>query len=91
MINAVRSFLRFVFDERFVSIPELDLVKVVENESNCKSPILFCSAPGHDASSKIEQLARKLNKRFLSIAIGSSEGFELVEKNFPQKIKSGEW
>jgi dynein heavy chain 1 len=91
MVNSVKSFLRHVFDDRFVSIPELDLVKVIESESNCKSPILFCSAPGHDASSKIEQLARKLNKRFLSIAIGSSEGFELVEKNFPTKIKTGEW
>ena len=64
--------------------------KVIEKETNCKSPILFCSAPGHDASSKIEALAGKLNKKFLAIAIGSSEGFDLVEKNFPQKIRLGE-
>jgi dynein heavy chain 1, cytosolic len=91
MLNAVKNFLRYVFDDRFITIPELDLVKVIESESNCKSPILFCSTPGHDASSKIEALARKLNKKFLAIAIGSSEGFDLVEKNFPQKIKTGEW
>ena len=91
MMNSLSSFLKFVFNEQFVAIPELDLVKVITNETHCKSPILFCSAPGHDASSKIEQLARQLNKKFLSIAIGSSEGFELVEKNFPNKIKSGEW
>jgi len=91
MLNCLKNFVKLVFNERFVSIPELDLVKVVENESHAKSPILFCSAPGFDASSKIEQLAKKLNKRFLAIALGSSEGFELVEKNFPQKIRSGEW
>ena len=91
MMNTVTSFLKLIFNDEFVTIPELDLVKVVDHETNCKSPILFCSAPGHDASSKIEQLARTLNKRFLSIAIGSSEGFELVEKNWPNKIKSGEW
>jgi dynein heavy chain 1 len=80
-------FLKEVFDEEFVAIPELDLVKVVQEETNCKSPILFCSAPGFDASSKIEALARSLNKKFLSIAIGSSEGFELVEKKFPKQNK----
>jgi len=67
------------------------LTKIIETETNCKSPILFCSAPGHDASNKIEQLARKLNKRFMSIAIGSSEGFDLVEKNLPTKARAGEW
>ena len=91
MLSTIDLFLKEVFDEEFVQIPELDLVKVVQEETNCKSPILFCSAPGFDASSKIESLARSLNKKFLSIAIGSSEGFELVEKNFPNKIKSGEW
>jgi dynein heavy chain 1 len=91
MTTSVKQFLKLVFDERFATIPELDLEKVIEKETNCKSPILFCSAPGHDASSKIEALARKLNKKFLAIAIGSSEGFDLVEKNFPQKIRSGEW
>ena len=91
MMTKIYSFLKEIFNEEFVTIPELDLVKVVQEESNCKSPILFCSAPGFDASTKIESLARQLNKKFLSIAIGSNEGFELVEKNFPNKIKSGEW
>ena len=91
MMNSIQSFLKDVFSEELVNIPELDLVKVIKEETNCKMPILFCSAPGFDASTKIESLARQLNKKFLSIAIGSSEGFELVEKNWASKIKSGEW
>ena len=91
MLNSIQSFLKEVFNEELVNIPELDLVKVIKDETNCKMPILFCSAPGFDASTKIESLARQLNKNFLSIAIGSSEGFELVEKNWASKIKSGEW
>ena len=91
MLNSIQSFLKEVFNEELVNIPELDLVKVIKDETNCKMPILFCSAPGFDASTKIELLARQLNKKFLSIAIGSSEGFELVEKNWASKIKSGEW
>jgi dynein heavy chain 1 len=91
MINSVKTFLRFVFDDRFVSIPELDLVNIIENETDAKCPILLCSTPGHDASNKIELLARKLNKRIKAIAIGSLKGFDLVEKNFHNKIKAGEW
>jgi len=91
MMNCINQLLKDIFDEEFVTIPELDLLKVIKDETSCKTPILFCSAPGFDASTKIESLARQLNKKFLSIAIGSSEGFELVEKNWANKIKSGEW
>ena len=91
MMNSIQSLLKDIFNEEFISIPELDLAKAIKEETNCKSPILFCSAPGFDASTKIESLARQLNKKFLSIAIGSSEGFELVEKNWTTKIKSGDW
>ena len=91
MMSCVHNLLKDVFDEEFINIPELDLVKVIKDETKCKMPILFCSAPGFDASTKIESLARQLNKKFLSIAIGSSEGFELVEKNWANKIKTGEW
>ncbi len=90
-MNSIRNFIKLVFDDKFFSNSELDLSKIIEIESNCKSPILFCSAPGHDASGKIESLAKKLNKRFMSIAIGSSEGFDLVEKNLPTKTRTGEW
>ena len=91
MMNSIQTVLKDIFNEEFISIPELDLAKAVKEETNCKSPILFCSAPGFDASTKIESLARQLNKKFLSIAIGSSEGFELVDKNWNMKIKSGDW
>ena len=91
MMSSIQGLLRDIFSQEFITIPELDLAKAIKDETNSKMPILFCSAPGFDASTKIESLARQLNKKFLSIAIGSSEGFELVEKNWTTKIKSGEW
>ena len=80
MMNTVLKFVKDTFYEQFITIPELDLIKVIKDKINCKNPILFCIIPGFDASTKIESLARQLNKKFLSVAIGSSEGFELVEK-----------
>ena len=91
MMNSVNNFINLLFGNEFLDIPELDLKKIVEVETHSKSPILLCSAPGFDASTKIERLAKSLNKRYLPIAIGSQEGFDQVDKHFPIKIKSGDW
>jgi len=91
MMNTVKTSISKIFNDRFVDIPELDLMKVIEKETFAKMPIVFISAPGHDASGKIELIAKKINKKSMAIAIGSSEGFDLVEKNFVNKMKAGEW
>jgi len=44
---------------------------VVEQDSNEKSPILMCSAPGFDPSFKVEQLSKECNVKLLSVALGS--------------------
>ena len=49
MMNSIQTVLKDIFNEEFISIPELDLAKAIKDETNCKSPILFCSAPGFDA------------------------------------------
>ena len=36
------------------------------------TPILMCSVPGYDASSRVDDLAAELNKQITSIAIGMS-------------------
>lgn len=50
---------------------ELDLGGIIENEINCKTPILMCSVPGYDASGRIDDLATELNKPITAIAIGA--------------------
>lgn len=41
-------------------------------------PVLMCALPGYDASTRVVDVATQLNVKLTSIAIGSSEGFELV-------------
>lgn len=50
--------------------------QLVEKDTNSKSPVLLCSAPGFDPSYKVEALAKEMNSRLVSVAIGSQEGFE---------------
>jgi dynein heavy chain 1 len=57
------------------------LKEIVENDSNAKSPILLCSAPGFDPSFKVESLAKEQNIKLISVALGSAEGFEIAEKS----------
>lgn len=63
----------------------------MEKESNCKSPLLLVSAPGFDASYKVDELAKLLNKKYTAVAIGSPEAFELVDKAIKAAAKNGTW
>lgn len=78
-ISAVKTFVGKVLGEQVLNIGDLDLMKIVEKESNAKSPLLLVSAPGFDASYKVDMLAKQANKKYTSVAIGSPEAFGLVD------------
>ena len=40
-----------------------------------KNPIMLVSAPGFDASYKVEMLAKQVNKKYTAVAMGSPEAF----------------
>lgn len=62
--------------DKFMDDIQIDMRAVFEKESNCKSPILMCSAPGFDPSYKVDVLAKEMGVRTISVAIGSQEGFD---------------
>lgn len=69
-----QEFVKKVIGE--IGDSDVDLGKIVEKESNSKSPILLVSAPGFDASYKVDNLAKSMSKKYTSVAIGSPEAFE---------------
>lgn len=74
-----------------MNVGEVDLLKIVEKESIAKSPLLLVSAPGFDASYKVDMLAKQSNKKYTSVAIGSPEAFDLVDKAIKAAAKTGSW
>jgi dynein heavy chain 1 len=76
LIAAARIFVSKILGEKILNVGDLDLNKIVEKESNAKSPLLLVSAPGFDASYKVEVLAKQANKKYTSVAIGSPEAFD---------------
>lgn len=60
---------------------DVNFAATLQNEINPKYPILLCSKPGYDASTKVDALAEAEGIRnYHPIAIGSKEGFDSAEK-----------
>ena len=86
-------FVRSVLGQKFVDLAETDphLGAIVEKEIRASTPVLLCSAPGYDASGRVDDLAAELNKPITSIAMGSAEGFNQAELAINGAAKSGKW
>merc|ERR1719195_1214758 len=81
LIQALRSdrlpaaSLQFVgtcLGQDFVKVAERepDLADVIENQVESGTPVLMCSVPGYDASSRVDDLAAELNKPVTSLLSG---------------------
>ncbi|OZJ04271.1 hypothetical protein BZG36_02479 [Bifiguratus adelaidae] len=69
----------------------LDLANVVLKETSAATPIVLCSAPGYDASYRVDNLVKELNKTCTSVAMGSAEGLALGDQAIATASKSGTW
>ena len=69
----------------------LSLRSIVLEDSRGGSPILLCSEPGHDASSKVDALALALDRSMLAVAMGSNEGYGEADRSLAQAAKTGAW
>ena len=72
LLAAAQQFVAAVFGPGFMQAAEqqLNLADIVDNEIKPGTPILMCSAPGFDASGRVDDLAAEINKQITSIAIG---------------------
>lgn len=55
------------------------------------SPLMLVSAPGFDASYRVEQLAKQVNKKYTAVAIGSPEAFAVAFTAIRNASNSGNW
>ncbi|MCP6508595.1 hypothetical protein NL478_27915, partial [Klebsiella pneumoniae] len=54
-------------------------------------PALLCSAPGYDASGRVDDLATQHNQLLSSVAIGSAEGFRQATDAINSAVRLGRW
>jgi dynein heavy chain 1 len=91
VIAALETYVMQVLGDRISLHPALDLKEVWERDSTPNAPIMICSEPGHDASSRVDALASELSRPLLSVAMGSAEGIHEAEKSIAIAAKSGAW
>jgi len=95
IVAAVDIFVTAVFNAmmHWKDYLEVDLVDVIETDSQSSIPIMLCSEAGRgqDASSRIEVIAQSAGKTLLQVAMGSSEGYTEADKLISQASKMGQW
>lgn len=75
LVAACEIFVQKVLGEEIMNSNQVDLMNFVGENGNPKSPLLLVSAPGYDASYRVDSLAKQANKKYTSVAIGSPEAF----------------
>lgn len=80
LISSIEYLVTELCDADFFKGEAYSLREVVANESCAKMPILLCSAPGYDASKRVEQLYDELHLPLETIAMGNAESFEEAER-----------
>ena len=79
LLSCVAQFLQQALGNEITSINQVDLLEFAGAKISPKNPIMLVSAPGFDASYKVEMLAKQVNKKYVAVAIGSPEAFGLVD------------
>jgi len=69
----------------------VDLAEFISDRFSPKSPLLLVSAPGYDASYRVDILAKQFNKKYTAVAIGSPEAFALADTAIKKAADSGNW
>ena len=80
LITAIEHVVTSLCDADFFKGEVYALHDVVLSEASAKMPVLLCSAPGYDASKRVEQLYAELHTPLESIAMGNAESFEQAER-----------
>jgi dynein heavy chain 1 len=92
LLAGATQWLQLVFGASFTRMDEYEFGSVFERESKATAPFLLCSAPGFDASIKVDELAARIRPRaYEPIAIGSQEGFDMADKAITKMSSEGGW
>jgi len=92
MLSLIEEWVISVFGKSFPLQEELDLTENVKSYGRSTAPLLLCSQPGHDASGKVDALAKSFNvKSYKSVSMGSLEGFDMANSVISTGARDGSW
>eukprot|EP01059_Diplonema_ambulator_P000955 TRINITY_DN1073_c1_g3_i1.p1 TRINITY_DN1073_c1_g3~~TRINITY_DN1073_c1_g3_i1.p1 ORF type:complete len:4809 (+),score=2284.26 TRINITY_DN1073_c1_g3_i1:72-14498(+) len=100
--HAAGRLVKEIFDNQTASIatkvPQTPIfgagephLGAIASEADPFTPILLCSAPGFDASDRVQDLAKQTKKKLHEIAMGSPEGYNDADRALYAGLSTGEW
>lgn len=72
-------------------ISDEPLSMIVDSEMDYKTPLLFCSTQGYDASFLVDAFAFKSNALMTSVGLGAAESLSQAESSIVSCAKVGNW
>eukprot|EP01063_Lacrimia_lanifica_P037885 TRINITY_DN7923_c0_g2_i1.p1 TRINITY_DN7923_c0_g2~~TRINITY_DN7923_c0_g2_i1.p1 ORF type:complete len:2747 (+),score=1343.32 TRINITY_DN7923_c0_g2_i1:292-8241(+) len=97
---AARRLIKEVFDKykvpaekapaTILAVGEPSLATIAMS-SDAFTPMVLCSAPGFDASDRVQDLAKQQKKRLQEIAMGSPEGYQDADNALYYGLSEGDW
>lgn len=87
---ALRNFVEGLIPAQTNSMFE-DMKELLRYQVTADTPIIFCSVPGHDASSQVEALVTLLKAPCISVAMGSAESALAADQAIGTATRTGSW
>lgn len=92
-MEEIRRHIQLTFGAEFPSDGRgiVDLNIITSNDISSTVPLLICSAPGFDVSSRIQRMADDHGNELDAMAMGSQECFHRAESMLTTASKRGSW
>jgi dynein heavy chain 1 len=92
VLSLVEEWVISVFGKNFPLQEELALAENIKAYGKSTAPLLLCSQPGHDASGKVDDLAKIFGVHsYKTVSMGSLEGFEMANSVISTGARDGSW
>ena len=89
LIQAIRSFIKDTFSDRFLQSPPFDVSAAYE-DSLKTTPLIFILSTGANPVKALRDFAKKKGVSMINISLGQGQG-EIAKKAILDSIKTGEW
>ncbi|KAJ1517337.1 hypothetical protein HMI55_000021, partial [Coelomomyces lativittatus] len=89
--SSLQALISEIFHHQLLLSHDHNFYQIICDEVNGTTPLAFCSTRGMDASSLLEHLCQEMGVSIFSVAMGTSEGLALADKEITKRIVNGGW
>ena len=89
LLFAATQFISDNMGSKFAEPPPFNL-REIYGSSTCKTPLIFILSPGVDPTEQVQQLAKKMERKFVQVALGQGQG-PVAVRAIKEALINGSW